>query len=160
MGILNDTYAWAVTVSVLLASVAVGMMAFAIISPPNRITTYFIAQSACLLGAVALNGWNIYTFERDKVAQHKLAATVKPKGCPDYWTSTYDGCKKSVVCDPFFETADPTAPKVFMNSTSTARIDVNQHASRGAEQICSDDHSRAFPWMEITNSCDARGRAV
>lgn len=160
MGILKDTHAWAVTISVLLVSVAVGMMAFAIITPPNKITTYFIAQSVCIIAAVALNGWNIYSFEKDKLALHKAAATVKPKGCPDYWTGRYDGCSKSMVCDPYHETTDPAAPRVYMNSTRLAPIDVNQHAARGPEQLCSDDNIRVFPWMEITNSCDARGRAV
>lgn len=159
MGMLDNTHAWAISLSVLFVSAAVGMLAFAVLAR-TKISTYLMAQAVTLIAAVAVNSWGIYSYETDRVAQHKELSKVQPKDCPDYWTGRYDACTQSMVCDPHFETSDPHAPKVFMNGDSLSPVSVEQHAARGASQLCSEDNTRLFPWMEITNACDARGRAV
>lgn len=160
MGMLDNTHAWAITLSVVFVSLAIGMLAFAGLAPRTKITTYLVAQAITLVAAVAVSGWGIYRYEKDKVAEHKALSKVEPKGCPDYWTGRYDACTQSMVCDPYFETSDPHAPKVFMNGDSLSPINVEQHSARGEDQLCAEDNSRVFPWMEITNACDAKGRAV
>lgn len=160
MGILEDTHAWSITLSVVFVSFAVGMVAFAGLAPRTRISTYLLAQAVTLVAAVSVHGWGIYSYETNKVSEHKLLSQVQPKMCPDYWTGRYDACTQSMVCDPHFETGDPQAPRVFMNGDSHAPINVAQHAAAGPDQLCAADNTRAFPWMEVTNACDARGRAV
>lgn len=157
---LDNTHAWAITLSVIFVSVSIGMLAFAGLAPSTKITTFLIAQAITLIAAVSVNSWGIYTYEKNKIAQHKKLSKVEPKNCPDYWTSRYDACTQSMVCDPYFETSDRHAPKVFMNGDNLSPINVQQHAARGSDQLCSDDNNRLFPWMEITNACDTRGRAV
>lgn len=160
MGMFDNTHAWSITLSVVFISFAIGMMAFAGLAPATKITTYLVAQAITLIAAVAVHGWGIYSYEKQRVEQHKALSRVEPKECPDYWTGRYDACTQSMVCDPYFDTADPHAPKVFMNGESLSPMNVQQHAAQGADQICGGDTNRTFPWLEVTNSCDARGRAV
>lgn len=160
MGMFDDTHAWSITLSVVFVSLAIGMLAFAGLAPSTKITTYLVAQAITLTAAVSIHGWGIYNYEKQRVKQHKSLSLVQPKKCPDYWTGRYDACSQSMVCDPYFETADPLAPRVFLNGDSLSPLNVQQHSAQGPEQLCTDDNNRSFPWMEITNSCDARGRVV
>eukprot|EP00873_Tetraselmis_striata_P033824 jgi/Tetstr1/454088/TSEL_041007.t1 len=160
MGMLDNTHAWSITLSVVFVSFAVGMAVFAALVPSSKVTAYLAVQSAALVAAVAVHGWGIYKFEKDRVKEHNLRRQVDPKSCPDYWTGRYDSCTQSMVCDPHFDTGDIHNPRVFMNGENLAPIDVVQHSARGADQMCVEDEAGTFPWMEVSNSCDARGRAV
>lgn len=163
MGIFDDTHAWSVSLSVVFVSFAVGMMAFVLLVPGSRITTYLLTQAVTLAAAVSVHGWGIYRYEKDRVDEHKKLSRIEPKDCPDYWTSRYDACTQSMVCDPYFDTTDRHAPRVFMNPDSTSgasHINVKQYAAQGADAVCTADNSRTFPWLEVTNSCDARGRSL
>ena len=160
MGMFDDTHAWSITLSVVFVSFAIGMLAFAGLAPQTKITVYLVTQAITLVSAVAVHGWGIYRYEKERVAQHNELRKVQPQHCPDYWTGRYDSCTQSMVCDPYFETDDQFAPKVFMNGDSLSQMNAHQHAAQGPEQLCTTDNNRTFPWMEVTNSCDARGRAV
>ena len=155
----EDTHAWSVTLAVVFVSLAIGMLALAALAPGTRILAFLISMGLSLIAAVAVHSYSIYRYETDRVAEHKRISKVNPEQCPDYWTGRYDACSNSMVCDPFFQTSDPHAPKVFMNR-HTSPLTVQLHAAKGPDRICTDDLSREFPWMEVTNSCDARGRSI
>jgi hypothetical protein len=160
MGILKNTHAWSVAASVVLSSIAIGLIAMLVLPPRSRVATFMIAQAITLLVAVGVHVYTIYRYEKDRLDKHKERAKVDPQKCPDYWTSKYDPCSKSAVCKPFFHTEDPSAPKVFMNGTSLAEINIRQHSALGPQSLCAADAMRQYPWMEISNSCDTKNRAV
>lgn len=160
MGMFDDTHAWSVTLSVIFVSLAIGMLAFAGLAPGTRVFAFLVTLGVALIGGVSLHSYGIYRYETDRIAEHKRISTVDPQQCPDYWTGRYDACSQSMVCDPFFQTHDPHSPKVFMKGADQTSMNVKQHAARGPDRVCSEDLVRQFPWIEVTNSCDARGRAV
>nr|WRJ69912.1 hypothetical protein TetV2_00467 [Oceanusvirus sp.] len=160
MGVLKNTHAWSVAASVVLSSIAVGFIAMLILTPRSRVATFMVSMAIALIVAVGVHVYTIYRYEKDRLDQHKKLSKVDPQRCPDYWTEKYDPCSKSAVCKPFFQTENPAAPKVFMNGTSLAEINVRQHSALGPQNLCASDAMRQYPWMEISNSCDAKNRAV
>lgn len=159
MGMFDDTHAWSVTLSVVFVALSIGMLSFAALAPGTRILAFLITIGVSLIAAVAIHGYGIYRYETERIAEHKKLAKVQPEQCPDYWTGRYDACSNSMVCEPYFQTADPHAPKVFMHRQMSP-VNVQQHAAKGADRVCADDLTREYPWMEVTNSCDARGRSL
>lgn len=159
MGVLKRTHAWSVAASVIVTSVAFGLVAVVILAPGSRVVTFMIAQAIALLIAVGINAYNIYRYERDRVLRHDALSAVQPQRCPDYWTEQYDSCSKSQVCKPYFSTENPAAPKVFMNGTSLADVNIKRHSALGPSSLCAENAVRSYPWMEVTNSCAARNGA-
>ena len=160
MGVLDNTHAASVTLAVVLVSVAAGLLATAIIQPRSMISIYLMAQAVTLFIAVVVHGYTIYRYEKDRIDNHKELSKVHPEECPDYWTSEWDACAGTKVCHPYFETQNPAVPRIYMHQTNLANLNVATEASKGAINLCAANTSRPYPWLEVSNSCDARNRAV
>lgn len=160
MGLLAKTQAWSVAVSVVMVSVSVGSLLFASLAPKSTVSPYMVAQGLSLLAAVAIHSYGMWKYENGRSNMHKQLASVDPKNCPDYWTSKFDSCSNTSFCSPWFETGDPEYPRVYMNGDKLVNLKVSEYSSKGPEEICVENEARAYPWTEVTNSCDARGRAV
>lgn len=162
MGVLTASHAWSVTLSVVFSSFVVGMLAFVSIMPLTRITTFLVTMSAALAAAVAMNAWQMYVFESSMAAAHTKLSDPRPEKCPDYWTSEFDECKNGVKCLSYFDTTvGDTKDRVYMSPSSTqSQLFVADYGTKDPDEICSLDETRAFPWLDVSNSCSAKTRTV
>jgi hypothetical protein len=161
MGLFTNSYAWAITVSVLMSSMALGMLLYFFLVPWTFIHVFMLAMSLTLVIAVSFNTYEIYAYQRDKEAQRNAIKKVAPSQCPDYWTSEWDSCKQTYKCNPYFETNNAAYPTVLMNGADApGGLDLKQYAAKGDIAICNENKERTFPWVPVLNACAAVDRTI
>jgi hypothetical protein len=161
MGILTASHAWSVTLSVVFAAFVMGMLAFVTMMPGTLITPFLLTMSATLSIAVGFHAWNLYNYETERAKAHTKLSDPHPEKCPDYWTSEYDECKGAVKCLSYFDASGDAADRIFMSAAATpSQLYVGDYATKAADEICTMDQTRSFPWMDVTNPCIARNRTV
>ena len=156
MGAKTRSHAISLTVSVVLSSVSVGMLFFAMMSS-TAIKPFLIAASACIIAAVTFNVILIVKTENDKHDQHDKLKDISPKFCPDYWTNMYSPCDGQ-TCKPTFDEPDKT---VIMSSSQPRDVGTpisNIGVGLNGDGVCETRGTRAYPWTELDNACDSRER--
>lgn len=135
---------------------------FAILAPDSSIRPFSFAI-AFVLGAVSISKLLDISWYDDKLNKiQKQLSKVNPESCPDYWETSYSKCK-GLECKPFFSgrSMDGEEGTVWMQNNSLAtkenRESLKQFKELSADMLCNITNKQ-YPWMEISNECDARNR--
>jgi hypothetical protein len=151
----KPSYAQALLASAVFTATALGMLMYAmLVGAASSINTFMVAGGLLLLLAVGANAVMIVRTERSKKDQHAELSDASPMACPDYWTSSYDACSGS-ACAPVFQEATGQV-LMTVDYNKAVGTSVTQLTSGGTKSLC--QTNRDFPWVEVSNACDARNR--
>lgn len=161
MGDYRTAHAIPIMLSVGMLILAVCLVAYASLAVESSIRP-FLFTLAVVMGVMAFNKiLNVAWYEKTLDQMHKKLANVSPDACPDYWQAGFSKCSGQ-SCRPYFrgQNMEGEEGTVWMmrDATEDTEIRLRDYKSMHPDSLC--NLNRQYPWMEISNECGARNRAV
>jgi hypothetical protein len=156
---LKKTHAIPVILAVAMLILGLCFFLFAILVSESSIRPFCFAV-AFVLGAVSVNKLLDISWYDEKLAKlQKQLSKVNPESCPDYWETSYSKCE-GLKCKPYFlgRNMDGEEGTVWMKpgATRDSQEVLKTYKESSADTLC--NINKQYPWMEISNECDARNR--
>jgi hypothetical protein len=155
----SDTQKRVITIMVCVFLLAVVLSAaiYAFVSPDTSLLAFVVTFCVACSAIVIYRLVTVSKVTTNMEKKREELAKVKPRGCPDYWTSKYNCSDGKMECQGYFDGDDG---RMFMSrSHASAREAVSPSAV--TDSLCTSDavnKAGGYPWMEVRNSCDVRMR--
>ena len=164
---MSADYKTAHTVPVMLSMgmliTAVSLGAFAILAPESSIRPFLIVLALVLTVVSIIKMFDIAMYESRIEKLHKSLAVVEPESCPDYWMTEFSKCFGR-VCRPYFDGVDMNDKKgsvrMVQNVEDAFTLGLMDHKSKPTDIKCNESSNSQYPWMELSNQCNARNKVA
>lgn len=161
MGLKDKSAVVSILLGVLFASIAVSMLAYVALTGNQNLRIYLVTTALGIFVTIGLIVMKILENRKEIEEAHKERAQVIAKGCPNFWSRTWDPCTESYVCSPMYDLPDGTTikmrPGTQMNDLNLAVYN-QEPANTRCNAILS--QGATFPFVEMINRCHASGNTL
>lgn len=148
-----------VTLGVFFGSVAVAMFAYVLLVRSSPLRPFMLGTS---LGLMIVIGVVIMVVIDNRSAVdevHKERSQLAAKNCPNFWSRTWDPCRRELTCSNNY--VRPDGSTIYMFSDMEQSLNLNSYNTKSAQDKCSvflETGVPDYPFVEMLNRCRASGQ--
>lgn len=155
----TDYSVWSVVLSMALLSAGVGCGAYGALVPsssPMTVRPFLLAFSVGSISLVAYELASLIYSDQALADKRKELGDIKHvDACPDFWKETAD-CNGKLKCIPEFRQTEGEACNVRFDGNETM-VKAFLEGENGAQPCAG---NKKYPWVNLTQRCDVKNRAL